>query len=273
MRGKALGLRRPGLRLFLYLFIPGLAAFATWMSGILVVSYSTGQLGSRTPSYGFPLPWMTVGYMQGCLLPTPGCYGYDVNWVSLTLDMLLYSALGFAVTVMYLRATRTSLSFPQAARINWRVLKTIMIVILVTVAFEPIVAGALYSQLPCISCPVKESITLDYFQMNSPTNVTLAIRNTGSSTTSLANYEVQDSLGNQWWRIWLPPNETTGTWWSGPTISPNATGTAIITIGSSCGNCTYQGTPGAFGQFNPRSSYTVTVVTSGNYHFTFPITT
>ena len=120
-------------------------------------------------------------------------------------------------------------------------------------------------------CPQAVSISLQSYDFSSPTNVTLIVKNTGVLSDGLINYAVGDNQGNQWWRIWLPPNESTGTWWNGPVLRPNATGTPSITIGSSCGNCTYRGSAGAFTQFMDHSSYAVTVITGRGYQFTFAI--
>jgi len=101
---------------------------------------------------------------------------------------------------------------------------------------------------------------------NSPTNLTLSLKNAGSLTVQLFDYKVQDGNGDQW-----SLNSATDPWRSGPVIPPNATDTVSITIGSSCGNCTYQGTPGAFTQFAAGNSYSVIVVTARNFEFRFAV--
>ncbi len=122
-------------------------------------------------------------------------------------------------------------------------------------------------------CPPAVSLSLQSYHFNSLTNVTLTIKNTGVLYDALINYVVTDTNGNQWWRIWLPPNQSTTTWWRGPALPPDTTGTAMLTISSACGNCTYRGSAGAFSQFLNSTSYTVTVVTGRDYQFTFTMHT
>ncbi|TMI24558.1 hypothetical protein E6H24_06690 [Candidatus Bathyarchaeota archaeon] len=257
--------RKYGYSLLLYLLIPTLAAIITWATGILVVSHSQGELGPQTPSYGFPLPWITVGYAQGCLLVTPYCFTYSIDWVFLTLDILLYSSTSFALTTIILRATRAQFSALLPRQMSWSTVKTIMAVVLITIAFEPIVAATSLPQLPCVSCPQWESLTMVSYWTNSPTNLTLSLKNAGSLTVQLFDFKVQDGNGNQW-----SLNLATDASKSGP-IPPNATDTVSITIGSSCGNCTYQGSPGAFTQFTAGNFYSVIVVTARNLQFPFVV--
>jgi hypothetical protein len=104
-----------------------------------------------------------------------------------------------------------------------------------------------------------ESLNLELAYVNSPTNTSLYLRNTGSATTHLMSYFVTDSsldsyhLAN----------------WNGPTINPNQLGIAKILIGSSCSGCVLTGS--AF-NFTAGNSYTITVVTTYNNLFTFTIT-
>jgi len=107
----------------------------------------------------------------------------------------------------------------------------------------------------------RESLNLENYAFSSNTNATLYIRNTGTTTVTTASYYVKDSSGNQW----------VLTSWTGPSIIPNALGTAGIAIGSSCGSCVYSGSSGAFTQFTAGYSYTITIVTSRNNQFTFTI--
>ena len=107
----------------------------------------------------------------------------------------------------------------------------------------------------------RESLNLENYAFSSNTNATLYIRNTGTTTVTTASYYVKDSSGNQW----------VLTSWTGPSIIPNALGTAGIAIGSSCSSCVYSGSSGAFTQFTAGYSYTITIVTSRNNQFTFTI--
>ncbi len=96
-----------------------------------------------------------------------------------------------------------------------------------------------------------------------PTNVTLQVQNTGSTSASLVAYSVQDKAGDTW--------ERTG--WSGPTIGPNSTASGILlTIGVSCPTCSYIGTPGAFSQFIPGNVYTIFLTSARNILYKFTAT-
>ena len=60
-------------------------------------------------------------------------------------------------------------------------------------------------------CPAHELLNLVSTNVNSPTNVTLSIINTGSVAVSLASYYVKDANGQTY----------AGSNWSGPNIPPN----------------------------------------------------
>ncbi len=102
----------------------------------------------------------------------------------------------------------------------------------------------------------------DSSAFTSATNVTIYIRNSGSSNVTLAAYYVTDSSSNTWQLL----N------WAGPTIAPNKAMATNILIYTPCGSCQYTGTTGAFNGFASGYSYTVKVVTVKNNPFTFTIT-
>jgi flagellin-like protein len=103
----------------------------------------------------------------------------------------------------------------------------------------------------------------DSSAFSSATNVTIYIRNSGSSNVTLAAYYVTDSSSNTWQLL----N------WAGPTIAPNKAVATNVLIGSiGCSSCQYTGTAGAFSTFNSGYSYTVKVVTVKNNPFTFTVT-
>ncbi len=104
----------------------------------------------------------------------------------------------------------------------------------------------------------REALNLETYSFSSNTNATLYIRNTGTSTATMASYYVKDASGDTY------ENLT----WSGPVISPNQVGTTLILIGSSCPNCTLIGS--AF-TFTAGNSYTIIIVTSRNNQFVFTI--
>jgi hypothetical protein len=99
-------------------------------------------------------------------------------------------------------------------------------------------------------CPGQESLNIETSQVNSPTNVTLNIRNVGSVWMTLDAYNVKDSAGNQYAR----------TNWSGPSFSPNSLAVVNIIID---GN--------AF-TFQSKSTYNIALTTSRNNIFTFTMT-
>jgi hypothetical protein len=87
------------------------------------------------------------------------------------------------------------------------------------------------------------------YTMNSPTNVTLKIINSGSAAASLASYYVRNSNGQAY----------TTTKWLGPTISPSAIVPVNILI------------EGNSFTFTAGNSYTVIFVTSRNNQYTFTV--
>ncbi len=91
--------------------------------------------------------------------------------------------------------------------------------------------------------------------------LTLYLRNTGSTPTTLASYYIQDQNGNQYAR----------TSWTVPPASPasivNGTG-VFLPINTACTSCTHTGSPFTF-QFG--NSYTITLITQRNNQFSFTI--
>ena len=90
---------------------------------------------------------------------------------------------------------------------------------------------------------------MESYRLNSPTNVTLSIRNTGTASVSLVDYYVKDSAGDLY----------SSTNWAGPLAAPNALMQANIIID---GNAVI---------FQTGNTYTITVITSRNQGFTFTI--
>jgi hypothetical protein len=97
-------------------------------------------------------------------------------------------------------------------------------------------------------CPQMIILNIVSHTLNSPTNVTLKIINSGSVAVSLISYEVSNSNGQAY----------ASTNWSGPTLSPNAITPVNILI------------DGRAFSFQSGYSYNVMVVTR-NYHFDFTI--
>jgi hypothetical protein len=98
-------------------------------------------------------------------------------------------------------------------------------------------------------CPGREDLNIISSTLNSPTNITIQIINTGSVQISLTSYSVQNANG----QVYSNNN------WSGPAIAPNAIRTTDLLID---GN--------AF-TFQSGSYYTITLITSRNNLFAFAI--
>jgi hypothetical protein len=91
--------------------------------------------------------------------------------------------------------------------------------------------------------------------------LTLYLRNTGSTPTTLASYYIQDQNGNEYAR----------TSWTVPPASPasivNGTG-VFLPINTACSSCTHTGSSFTFQSGN---SYTITLITQKNNQFSFTI--
>jgi hypothetical protein len=91
--------------------------------------------------------------------------------------------------------------------------------------------------------------------------LTLYLRNTGSTPTTLASYYVQDQNGNQYARTtWTVPPAT-------PASIVNGTG-VFLPINTACIRCTPTGNSFTFQSGN---SYTITLITQRNNQFSFTI--
>jgi hypothetical protein len=91
--------------------------------------------------------------------------------------------------------------------------------------------------------------------------LTLYLRNTGSTPTTLASYYIQDQNGNLYAR----------TSWTVPSASPanivNGTG-VFLPINTACSSCTHTGNSFTFQSGN---IYTITLITQRNNQFSFTI--
>jgi hypothetical protein len=144
------------------------------------------------------------------------------------------------------------------------ILAALLMVVIVVVAAVMVYAwstGLLGTLLVNPNNNKEGPLTMDNFAFTNNQNVTITIRNAGTSNVTLATYYVTDSNGNQWTRQS----------WTGPTIAPNKASNTLVLIGASCPSCQYAGTAGAFANFGSGYSYTVKVVTAKNNPFTFTV--
>jgi hypothetical protein len=122
-----------------------------------------------------------------------------------------------------------------------------------TVGPSPLCGGCYRYNAPgCFvtPCPGRELLTVETSTVNSPTSLTLNIRNTGEVGISLDRYSVKDSIGNQYTKM----N------WTSPFVSPNQLAAFNIVIDGS-----------AF-TFQSKNTYTIALITTRNNMFTFTIT-
>lgn len=103
---------------------------------------------------------------------------------------------------------------------------------------------------PVTPCPGHEALNIETSQVDSPTNLNLTIRNTGTVALTLVNYNVRDSVGNQY----------TKTNWAGPTFGPNSVRAVNIVI------------DGSVFTFQSRNTYTITLTSARNNLFQLTIT-
>jgi hypothetical protein len=102
---------------------------------------------------------------------------------------------------------------------------------------------------PAGPCPGREALNVETSQTNSPTNMTLSIRNTGVVGISLDLYSVQ-----------YYSNQYTKTNWTTPFVQPNQIMVTNIVI------------DGSTFTFQSKNTYTIDLTTSRNNVFTFAIT-
>ena len=122
-----------------------------------------------------------------------------------------------------------------------------------TVGPSPLCGGCYRYNAPgCFvtPCPGRESLNIETSQVNSPTNLTLSVRNVGSVGITLTSYAVKDSLGNQYAKM----N------WTTPFTNPNQLAAINIIIDGS-----------AF-TFQSKNTYNIALTTTRNNIFTFTLT-
>ena len=103
----------------------------------------------------------------------------------------------------------------------------------------------------CIDCPsmTQETVIMLSYRVNSPTNLTLTLENTGPERVYLSAYKVAGPNGVYF----------ANTSWTGPSIGPNQDSTANILI------------DGKAFTFQSSQTYTITITTSRNTQFPFQV--
>ena len=106
----------------------------------------------------------------------------------------------------------------------------------------------------------RENLVIENQAFNN-NNVTLFLRNTGTTTVTLVSYYVQDLNGDQYSRQ---------SWVGGPVIGPTGLGQAQVQIQPQCSLAACPLTGSAF-TFQRGNGYTIIIVTSRNNQFTFSL--
>ena len=136
-------------------------------------------------------------------------------------------------------------------RIQGLIIGVIIIVIVGGASFLFLTGRIGFSPLPCGGpCPRRRDIILG-IQINTPTNMTLTIVNTGVASTYFVSSSVKSAAGQVY----------SNSSWSEPSFAPNdllAVNVIVHGIGF---------------KFQSGSSYTVTIGTARNNEFVFSITT
>jgi len=123
-------------------------------------------------------------------------------------------------------------------------------VTLIAVLFTSAQLGTVYScGEGCPPVMLHETVVMQSYNLNSPTNATLTLKNTGSVAVYLAAYKVTGPNGLYF----------ANTNWTGPAIGPNYIGAANILI------------DGKAFTFQSSASYTISITTSRNTQFQFMI--
>jgi hypothetical protein len=126
---------------------------------------------------------------------------------------------------------------------------TIFVIMFGLILYQPPTGPGLCGSFGATPCPGREDLNIITAAVNSPTNMTVHITNTGSVAISLTSYYVRNPYSQPY------ANNN----WSGPTAPPSSVVTANLVID---GN--------AF-TFHSGTYYTITLITSRNNQFTFSI--
>ena len=135
----------------------------------------------------------------------------------------------------------------QISRAEWTAIILAMVAVIASVGWSALVGSSLCACGLVTPNVGKEELSMQSYQFNTPTNLTMNIRNMGTVTVSFTAYYV--TLNSQ--------ARYSSTGWSGATIPVNEVVAINILI------------DGQAFTFQPRTSYTVTMVTTRNNQFVF----
>ena len=125
----------------------------------------------------------------------------------------------------------------------------IFVILFGLILYESPTGPGLCGSFGATPCPGREDLNIITSSVNSPTNMTIQIWNTGSVATSLTSYNVRNPYNQPY------ANNN----WLGPTVDPSAYTNINLLID---GN--------AF-TFHSGTYYTITLISSRNNQFTFTI--
>jgi hypothetical protein len=89
--------------LLVVVIIPVLAVLVTWTAGYLYIAYGFG---------GFPVPWRGLVFqscpliacpLTGCTCDTSKIVQVNIDWLSLGVDILFYTAIGYSIVLVLSR--------------------------------------------------------------------------------------------------------------------------------------------------------------------------
>jgi hypothetical protein len=200
-------LSAPNIRGIL-LLIPS-AVFVTLSTGWLLTSEFITPAASWWDNYGFPLAWR-VQLMNGC---PPWCNLPSsetiFNPLFFAIDCLFYLAIGYSAILAHKRIGREAAQIfgilsvarefvKRHGRLSRRTLSLAMVAIISLTTLEAALLWTTAAPSSCGSgCQPHGLLSMDSFRANSPTNMTLKVRNYGSVNSTLVSYSVTDNANNQ----------------------------------------------------------------------------
>jgi hypothetical protein len=240
------------------LLITSLAVLVTLSTGWLLTEELVTPAAIWWNNYGFPLAWR-VDVMRGC---PPWCNlpssTTTFNLLSFVIDWGFFLAIGLTALLAYkpLGQRLILVSSPirrfiaQHQHPSSRTLAVALIAIasLAVVETTLLWAAAIPSE-PCNSNCQSQTARLSMVQFwaNSPTNATVKIMNSGTTSATLSSYSVTDNANNQY----------VSSSWSGPTINPGVAVAFPVTI------------DGLGFNFGWGGMYTLKIVDSRGNQYTF----